>query len=624
MKTASDKIFSRNLLYSIRVLLFSLIALSFYLLLLSRAGEVHTVWESLHFAFLPTYFLTTFLLFVSVFLPEKTGFKLLFTIAHSILSHSFFVIIFPAGDISGQQMILGRTRLIYENVILHGWPPWPVESLHQQIYQWFRGINFQTALSVIFARMLNIDVFWSHLFLVPILWGAFVPLAAFLIFKSLGRNENASVFSGILVSVFPHTIYWGAISVPNSLGYIFFFYSILFMLKYLNSNKVKTKFFVMLMLLFVFISFLSHYLAGILSISLLLLILPLKAYRTKKFSSQIVTRVSLFISLILSVCLLPTSLIYLKFFDRFQPSFSLSKLYNLSFIEIFGVFFLGEYVYSVPITTFLFSIGSLIAFLYILICLLVKNQCKFNLSVVFLILALIIVSIIHGILELFMEGVPFNEERILVFRDFLTLPFIIFTIDGFSKCLVSKTKATQWSSKPKNLWSKKLINRAINLSKFILKLLLVVALTSWITLSVVIAYPHIAPLQTTWYELEAVRFIHKNTLENYIVIGDQWIIFAGETVAGIYNPKAYYFGEFDPEGIFLFNRMKTNPTNKVMKEALSYNNATVAYFIIQKSRLGTDVFNRILKQALENNLEVYAVFGGGRLYVFRYKELEKK
>jgi hypothetical protein len=223
-----------------------------------------------------------------------------------------------------------------------------------------------------------------------------------------------------------------------------------------------------------------------------------------------------------------------------------------------------------------------------------------------------------------MEGVPFNEERILVFRDFLTLPFIIFTIDGFSKCLVSKTKATQWSSKPKNLWSKKLINRAINLSKFILKLLLVVALTSWITLSVVIAYPHIAPLQTTWYELEAVRFIHKNTLENYIVIGDQWIIFAGETVAGIYNPKAYYFGEFDPEGIFLFNRMKTNPTNKVMKEALSYNNATVAYFIIQKSRLGTDVFNRILKQALENNLEVYAVFGGGRLYVFRYKELEKK
>lgn len=78
----------------IKLLYFSLIALSFYLLLVSRSAEVHTVWEVMHPAFIPAFFASTLLLLALIFSSEKAEYKLLFTIIHSVLSHFLFVIIF--------------------------------------------------------------------------------------------------------------------------------------------------------------------------------------------------------------------------------------------------------------------------------------------------------------------------------------------------------------------------------------------------------------------------------------------------------------------------------------------------------------------------------------------------
>ena len=144
------------------------------------------------------------------------------------------------GDVGGQQMVLGRTRLTFDNVILHGWSAKPADNILLQLYQWSAGVNFQSAPSVIFARMFGVDVYWSHLLLIPVLWGTFIPVATFMTTKALGGSENVSVLSSLLVFSFPYAIYWGAISVPNSLGYIFFFFSLYFSLKYLSSNKSKT------------------------------------------------------------------------------------------------------------------------------------------------------------------------------------------------------------------------------------------------------------------------------------------------------------------------------------------------------------------------------------------------
>ena len=68
--------------------------------------------------------------------------------------------------------------------------------------------------------------------------------------------------------------------------------------------------------------------------------------------------------------------------------------------------------------------------------------------------------------------------------------------------------------------------------------------------------------------------------------------------------------------------MRHNPTNEAMKEAMKTNNATTAYFIIEKPRLGTQEYNRIIQKAQQNNIQTYQVFyfkGEEKLRIFYYK-----
>ncbi|MFX1300458.1 MAG: hypothetical protein ACFFDE_05910, partial [Promethearchaeota archaeon] len=230
---------SRKLLRIGETLYVSLLILSLYLLVVSRTGEAQTVWQVLHPAFLPVLFIMTSILVAILFSSEATAHKMLLIIVYSILIHSLFSIIFPAGDLSGQQMYLGRTRRVFDNTILHGLSGWPTQTVQIFIVEMFDGINLQAALSTIFARILGIDIFYVHLFFIPTLWGTFVPVASFLTTRAIGGSERTAVISSLLVSIFPYTIYFGAISVPNSLGFIFFFYSLYFMLRYLSSHDSK-------------------------------------------------------------------------------------------------------------------------------------------------------------------------------------------------------------------------------------------------------------------------------------------------------------------------------------------------------------------------------------------------
>lgn len=596
-----------KLLHICELLYLFLTVSSFYLLFLSRAGEVHTVWEVLHPAFIPTLFIATSLLFTILLTSEKVAYKLVFIIVHSILIHSLFSIIFPAGDLSGQQMTLGRTRLVYDNAIIQGWPPGPAETIQSQIYEWFRGIDFQAALSVIFARMLSLDIFWVHLFLVPVLWGVFTPIAAYLTTYTLTKNEKVAVLASLFLSAFPYATYFGAISVTNSLGYIFFFYSLLFMLKSLDSNDSKTTF---LMLIFSFLSILSHNLTGIMSLSLLILTLAFKSYKSEK-SSPTTARVSLLTSFIFCASLLPLSLTYLRFFrPKTYTAFTFNKFYELPFQEIIGLFFIGELTSGFKIETILIVIiGPALALPY-MIYLLRRSEksssTEFRVHLLFLLAAFLIMLVDYRILKLFMEDLPFNEERLWVFRDFIAAPFIALAIYE----IVLKA------------FHKRSFRRLLNLG-FTLNFLFSLVVGGWITFSLRAAYPQAAPLQTTWYELEAVTYIEENTNEKYVVIGDTWTIFAGERIVGITNPGAYYFAEFDRTGLELFFNMAQDPSPQWMIQAMDYTNTTVAYFIITKPRLPVGEFVDIVSRVLRNpQITVVEVFGEEKLYVFSYRRGE--
>ncbi|MDH5771262.1 MAG: glycosyltransferase family 39 protein, partial [Candidatus Bathyarchaeota archaeon] len=555
-----------------RVLYLFIIALSFYLLFMSRSGEVYTVWEVMHPFFIPMFFASTFLLSLIILSSERTEYKLLFTILHSVLSHTLMIIIFPAGNVGVQQMMLGKTRLVFDNVLSPG-SGMPAISLPLKIYYSFRGDNFQTAFSVIFARMFGVDVYWSHLLLVPLLWGIFVPVAAFMMTKALGRSDNTSILSSLMISLFPANIIWGAVSISNGLGYLFFFLFIYFLLKYINSNRVKDFF---LVTTFLFISFLSHYLAGTVAFSLLLLANSIKTYQKDKTRSLASARSMLLLAFIFCASILPFALAYRRFFYPWaNTSFSLQKLFEAPFADVLWSLLLGSYFDLISreayFTAIIYGVASLVSLIG-MVCILglrigAKNSPKrsINPALLFLFLGSLMVIADDRIVRSFMINVPFIEiDRLWLFRDFTLLPFLaIFvvaamqemrtTLDRICRNITTSLRrtATRKLSKKLSFFARIHLPKNVSLGSMLTNFFFLAIISGWATLSVYYAYPHWSPLQTTSYELEAVKYIKATTNETYIVVCDSWMTYAGAMIVGIHNPQAYYFSSGDPHGVTL-------------------------------------------------------------------------
>jgi hypothetical protein len=365
------------------------------------------------------------------------------------------------------------------------------------------------------------------------------------------------------------------------------------------------------------------------SLSLLLLAYAFKSYRSEK-SSSITAKVSLVTSFIFCASLLPLSFIYLRFLNPATHSvFTLDKLYELPLEEIVGLFFLGELTYGFdPKTILLIVIGPVLALLcmiYLLYKLKSNPTAKYQIHILFLFTAFLMILVEYRILKLFMDGLPLNEERLWVFRDFIAVPFVALAIYAAISSLKTFLKAT--SLPALSLASLKTLSKANILRVFsllfTLNILIPVVLGGWITFSLSAAYPQSAPLQTTWYELEAVKYIEENTNEKYVVISDVWTIFAGEVIVGINNPRAYYFHEFSKTGYDLFVNMTENPSTQWMLSAMNRTDTTVAYFIVTEPRLGTEEFDSTVSKALQNELKIYGPsegFGNGKLYIFYHEK----
>lgn len=618
-------------LKALRLLYLVMVALSFYALFISRSGEVYTVWNSMHPLFVLAFIPTTVLLLVVIFYSERNGYKLFFVMIHSILIHSFFAIVFPAGDISAQALTLGRSRLVYENVSINGWPvslP-STANLLSQIYYWFRGINFQTALSVILARMFNVDILLTHLWLVPILWGAFVPAAAFMVSRVITGSKDVSFLASLTVSLFPATIYYGAESVPNSLGFVFFLFSLYFVLSYLSAESRGS---LRMAIAFSFFSLWAHYLTGIIAFSFLLLALALrKSYENEKARSRGMSRISFFVLFVFCASLLPLAFLYLKLFFPFYTYLSLSKLSELSLVDVISLFVFGEYTNFIIPAAFIHLISPLLGFFGIIYVLKKAPLGSFSrICSLFLLAGFMIYVIDYRILKLFMVNIPLNEERLWVLRDFVAFLFTAVVIYKIVAFLPKKIPQVFWEIGQR--LSKRLSGlrlptiakpvlcvKSISIATYIL---IFISISLWVTASTYYGYPQIGPLQMTSYELEAAKFIDVSTNEKYVVVADPWFIYAGQMLVGVYNPRAFYFDPRDPKGVTLFLQMKNSVSPEFMIEAMKVNNATVAYFVVEKPRLGAEVYNGIIDRAQQNGLQTYQTLyykGEEKLRIFRYK-----
>ena len=167
----------------------------------------------------------------------------------------------------------------------------------------------------------------------------------------------------------------------------------------------------------------------------------------------------------------------------------------------------------------------------------------------------------------------------------------------------------------------------INFRFLIVSIMILMSVSGWVTASVYYSYPHDPILQTTSYELEAARFIDTTTPGSYIVISDEWMIYAGQAIVGVANPRAFYFSIEDPRLSELLNKMLANPSPEPLINAMettyssmgsTFYGATVAYFIVEKSRMVASEFDRVVQQA-SVTLRIYGIFGEGKLYIFYYE-----
>jgi len=612
-----------------------MISLSFYLLFISRQPEmIENFPEVLNPYFMPLLFAATLLLLIIVSSAERIGSKLTLIILHSILIHSLIFALLPTSvDPGDPAQILGRVRRVYDNVSTHGTYGFFPDQLLFTIFLWLRGDNFQSAVSSIFARMFGIDVYWSNALVLPLLWGIFVPLVAFAMTRKLGANETVSALAGLLISLIPSTVIWGAQPVPNSFGFLYFFFSVYFSFRYITSGGVWT---FLIMAAFSLMSFLSHFLTGVVAFGLLFLALGVRKYSIGKQTAPGKMNLMLILVFVFSTSVLPLALVGQRLIYPIVTYFSLSKLQGMPTLDVIWMAVFGAYVDFDVKTTLMNGLGPLIGFLglvYYTLSARLGNRSNLNknfrICTLFLLLGFLVISIDYDILKLAMIDVPFGEERVWLLREFLIVP-ILAIVAGDLINFLHKVTITQQGIRLRFPF----LNRALNINanlKFALACLMVfVTLSSWLVASVYYAYPRYSLLVTTHYELEAAKFIERTTKNQvYVVVADQWMTYAGEAVVGIYNPRAYYMSPEDARLASVFNKMFARASADPLIEAMALNTqtspqateATVAYFIIEKSRMAPADFDRVVRQA-SVSLKIYAIFGEGKLYIFYYEKTD--
>lgn len=597
-----------------------------YLVYVARSGEVFTVWDNLTPIFLPTLFAASLVLLVMVLsASEKLKYKLSSVIIYSIVCRSFSEIIFPAGGIGPQAGEgLSITRLIFDSTIRGSWAPWPPDSPLIILYNALRGENFHSALTVIFARMFAVDVYWTHIWLSPVLWGAFVPITTFAIAKALGGNDTTSILASLLITVFPYTILWGTLGAANSLGFVFFLISIYFFLRYLSSTGGKI---LLPMAIFFTVSILSHLLSGIMAVSVLILAIAVKAFNLEKGEAPLMAKTTLVLAFLLSAVLLPFSLLFQRVIYAQYTNFTLNAFTGLPITRVLSLLAIGYYADLSVQAAFVFLTGPVLGFVGIIYMFLWRRKKledrSVSLNLLFVLLGYVMVLADYRILKFFMIFVPFDAERLLVFEYFLVVPFVAFAVYGILTYLVGGNIATVAHKGIAATSSPLSTKTRLRAKHFVVYGSMAILLAAWLTSSVYYAYPHVSSLQVTDYEIDAARYIDAETNGSYIVICDQWFGYAGGMLVGINNTRAFYFSVAERTGIESFSALRADPSvtaiNKTLapfeQEGIHFQ---TAYFIVNEQRLGTDEFNRIVAEATENKLGLSRTFGDGKLFIFYY------
>lgn len=606
----------------ILVIVFSILVVSSSSFLLASRTEVGYAYSNLHPWFMPTFLVTILFVAALIMSGEKSHIKISFVIVISIVTCLFYSIVFVGGPGYDSWVHLGTSRRIYDNVFYDAYGlPWTMSfrmpvGILLKIYLGTADV-LQHSLSVIFARSFGVDIYWAHLLLVPLMWGSFIPVVAYSISKDLCKERRAALLSGFLVLSIPSLILWGSVSVPQSIGYVFFFFTLHLLLQYLSHNKN-----IFPALISASASFIGHFVTGVFSFTLILLAFGFKNHRT--WERKKVVSMRLIMAFVLCVCILPFAYYMQQYFYPAYGGFTLSKLFELSTYDaVFSLLFTVYENYTIRQFVTYGGVIELLGFLGLLINSIVEHKRIDKQLCHFLLLAFIIIVIDVRILTWFMVDVV-SPQRIWHCATLIAIPsaavLIIRLIDSLSPTRRYKMSTTGMINRKTKLRLPKFNSR-----KAIVMMISVCTLFGMVAVSVNSAF-FSWPNLLTGYEIDAAKYIDETTPpdQKYVVICDTKFMLAGYAVVGIRNPRAFYPYRYDyPEVLGLFGEMVSNPSPEVMIKAAALNDASYQYFVVSTSS-PVSYWHTSLTRVIERAsiyFEEYGVFGDGNflIYVFRYR-----
>jgi len=561
---------------------------SFYTLILGRTTEGgNSVWSTIPSLFLPVFFLSSlFLVLILFFTPLRTDLKLVLIAAYSFSVHSLFLLVWYPGRYGDPWIHLGEARYIDRTGMMYA---------YAGLVQRLRLLDLVAAkahyaLIVILRRLFFIDIYWVQVSLIPLIWSILVPVFSYKITDLLvtkAETKTLPIVAAVVTGSFSKLVYWGAITVPNSLGFLFFFFSVLLILKWVHVGGNRLWFLSALAFLG---AFFVHPQPGVFALMFLILATAIRK------SSRVFVKVA---SYPLVFALYPLAL-WLR-----EATFSLEGLVN---IDNFGSF--QANFASVLIG---FSLLGLIWALW-------HKKLSGRSALLVVIMYVTVVSEFY--LTMYgMENVPFGPGRITTMADFLLVPFVAMGLLG----IVGTLREVSSRLKPS-------VSQTFNIGldvRSVGLLMVCLFLSSQAAVALRAAYPidEIVKIQPRLYELEAVYYIDSTTPADkrfvtlcHPQIASLAIGFLGPEFSYQVEPSHGNFGgpEWNYPITQMYREMSRNPSIEIMEEAMSYAFADVCYFVV--SERNPEGFEKVLSK-MYSLLDPDMVFGNGELYVYKYPVL---
>ena len=587
----------------------ALIVYCFYLLVQARSGWVNgNVWTVVSPVFFYAYLLIALsLIIITFFCKTRPASKLLLIVLFSVLSTTVWAVVLYPGNSGDPLAHMGFANMLYS---YGSWRP-ALDPVF--LFYWLLKGKALAVFTASVASLSVVDVYWIHTFGTPILWGTFVPLTAYGIGKMISGEERVSILAA-LISAFYGFISWGARASANGLGLVIYFVSLYFALRYLKSGKSTT--YLLLALFTAIVSGIAHPLSGIMSFVSLFLATAFKRFEAMKLERPREARFLMVTSFAISALLLPM-IFFVNgwFYIHFSPpalrsayieeatAFSLEKLLKT---DLWSWIF-GEYV-NLDFKGVLYSVGVLFLGIIGMAYILKKEDKSSRVPVLLMSAAFAVYVVDNRILQYAMVNLPFSASRVLVFQNFVAIPFAALIVSLCASVLgasISRNPAKVISAVG-GLWVKPSAKQVFAVT------LVGLSLSAYAVSSIERSYEWLGGLQPTELEVEAVKYIDEHTTGKYVVITMPPTATIGWGFVGTWNPNKWYV--FEKGNVILGSK----PSVSTMYDNMRMMGAGVGYFIASSFR--TPNYDQVVEEASR----IFGLFGvlsneHGEIQIFEYR-----